>query len=275
MNLTQGKRRLQTSARSIFTQVLSQMQVGSKLIKGSARMRSVGRPTYRQQRPEYLQRLHLTSHTPRAANYWRGLSRFRDGALRRRVWQVRFKSDTTPSPNVTSQLGSPPAKLGLRDRLKDLFKRYGWVSVGVYFALSVLDFPFCFLAVRLAGPERIGQIEHRILESMRPAYEPAWNVIKPVAGPVLEMMQQAGRRVKESAMGRLGSSASTAKTQGMGEVIENSGAGRRADGASECHSRMLPARKGIGLTQRAQAFGRSLLLPMASIRRSSSSYGCP
>jgi len=29
----------------------------------------------------------------------------------------------------------------------------------------VLDFPFCFLAVQLVGPERIGEVEHAIVDS--------------------------------------------------------------------------------------------------------------
>lgn len=46
--------------------------------------------------------------------------------------------------------------LSISERLKKLSREYGWSAVGVYFALSVLDFPFCFLFVRLVGTERIG-----------------------------------------------------------------------------------------------------------------------
>jgi hypothetical protein len=46
--------------------------------------------------------------------------------------------------------------LSISQRLKKLSREYGWSAVGVYFALSVLDFPFCFLFVRLVGTERIG-----------------------------------------------------------------------------------------------------------------------
>lgn len=49
--------------------------------------------------------------------------------------------------------------LSVSQRLKKLSKEYGWTAVGVYFALSVLDFPFCFLAVRLLGTDRIGHYE--------------------------------------------------------------------------------------------------------------------
>jgi hypothetical protein len=56
-------------------------------------------------------------------------------------------------------LGSPEPALSLSQRLKKLSREYGWTAVGVYFALSVLDFPFCFLAVRLLGTDRIGHYE--------------------------------------------------------------------------------------------------------------------
>ena len=47
-----------------------------------------------------------------------------------------------------------PTSLGAR--LKKLSREYGWTAVGVYMALSVLDFPFCFLLVRTVGTDRIG-----------------------------------------------------------------------------------------------------------------------
>lgn len=49
-------------------------------------------------------------------------------------------------------------KLSLGARLKKLSKEYGWTAVGVYLALSALDFPFCFLFVRVVGTETIGKI---------------------------------------------------------------------------------------------------------------------
>lgn len=46
--------------------------------------------------------------------------------------------------------------LSLTARLKKLTKEYGWATVGIYFGLSILDFPFCFLFVRAVGTDRIG-----------------------------------------------------------------------------------------------------------------------
>lgn len=52
-------------------------------------------------------------------------------------------------------------------RWKKLSKEYGWAAVGIYLALSALDFPFCFAAVRLLGVERIGYFEHVIVDSVK------------------------------------------------------------------------------------------------------------
>ena len=44
--------------------------------------------------------------------------------------------------------------------MRKLSREYGWSAVAVYFGLSALDFPFCFIAVRALGTERIGHWEH-------------------------------------------------------------------------------------------------------------------
>ncbi|KAK9426127.1 putative DUF1279 domain-containing protein [Seiridium unicorne] len=58
---------------------------------------------------------------------------------------------------------------GLSARLKKLSREYGWTAVGVYLSLSVLDFPFCFLLVRIVGTEKIGEIEHYIVSNVKKA----------------------------------------------------------------------------------------------------------
>jgi hypothetical protein len=64
------------------------------------------------------------------------------------------------SPNPTPSLNSPggsaePTSIGAR--MRKLSREYGWSAVGVYFALSALDFPFCYLLVRTLGTDRIGE----------------------------------------------------------------------------------------------------------------------
>ncbi|KXX82866.1 N-terminal acetyltransferase 2 [Madurella mycetomatis] len=55
--------------------------------------------------------------------------------------------------------------LSLSARLKKLSREYGWTAVGVYLALSVLDFPFCFLLVRTVGTEKIAHLEHIVVSN--------------------------------------------------------------------------------------------------------------
>ncbi|KAF1922039.1 hypothetical protein BDU57DRAFT_511164 [Ampelomyces quisqualis] len=102
------------------------------------------------------------------------LLRYQPAALARRFRSsLRFKSTKAPPqrPDPTPHLGSPEPALSLSQRLKQLSREYGWTAVGVYFALSVLDFPFCFLAVRLLGTDRIGHYEHAIKNAF-------WSVVR-------------------------------------------------------------------------------------------------
>lgn len=117
--------------------------------------------------------------------YWR----YQRSALARRFRSLRFKSDKAPSqqPNPTPHLGSPEPAPSLSQRLKKLSREYGWTAVGVYLGLSVLDFPFCFLAVRLLGTDRIGHYEDVIKKAF-------WSVVQ-VAFP------DAGKRSTVTAGG--------------------------------------------------------------------------
>jgi hypothetical protein len=101
--------------------------------------------------------------------YWR----YQRSALGRRFRSWRVKKDLPPPqrPDPTPHLGSPEPVLSLSQRLKALSREYGWTAVGVYLALSALDFPFCFLAVRLLGTERIGHYEDAIKSAF-------WSVVQ-------------------------------------------------------------------------------------------------
>jgi hypothetical protein len=64
--------------------------------------------------------------------------------------------DAKPDPSKAT----PQEPQGLSARLKKLSREYGWATIGVYLSLSVLDFPFCFLLVRVVGTDRIGEKPH-------------------------------------------------------------------------------------------------------------------
>ncbi|KAF7536693.1 hypothetical protein G7Z17_g13001 [Cylindrodendrum hubeiense] len=76
------------------------------------------------------------------------------------VARLRPKTFTTPDKGPTVKEGEAPK--GVKAMLKKLIKEYGWVTLGVYIGLTVLDFPFCFLFVRAVGTEAIGKVEHSI-----------------------------------------------------------------------------------------------------------------
>lgn len=102
-----------------------------------------------------------TRKTP--LDYYRAFFEQQQCVRLRRVRDVR-NSSNKPSPDPTPHLGSPEPT-SLSQRMKKLSREYGWSAVGVYFMLSALDFPFCFLAVRLLGTERIGEWEHAVVQA--------------------------------------------------------------------------------------------------------------
>ncbi|EED23649.1 peptide alpha-N-acetyltransferase Nat2, putative [Talaromyces stipitatus ATCC 10500] len=77
--------------------------------------------------------------------------------------QKRFSSSTS----TNSEAQQKQHAQSFSQRMKNLSREYGWSAVGVYFALSALDFPFCFAAVRLFGVERIGHYEHVVVEEAK------------------------------------------------------------------------------------------------------------
>jgi hypothetical protein len=87
--------------------------------------------------------------------------------LRSRFLHTTRSRRATPSPNPTPELNSPEGSLSLSQRLRKLTREYGWSAVGVYFMLSALDFPFCYLLVRYLGTDRIGEWEHIVVSNVQ------------------------------------------------------------------------------------------------------------
>jgi N-terminal acetyltransferase 2 len=66
-----------------------------------------------------------------------------------------------------SGAGAEAEPQSLSARLRKLSREYGWVALGVYLGLSVLDFPFCFLLVRMVGTERIAEAERWVMDGVK------------------------------------------------------------------------------------------------------------
>lgn len=112
--------------------------------------------------------------------------RYQRSVLGRRFRSLRFKSDkpSAQSHNPTPHLGSPEPAPSVSQRLKKLSREYGWTALAVYLGLSLIDFPLCFVAVRLLGTDRIGHYEEVLKEAF-------WSVVRLV-------LPNAGRKPVEA-----------------------------------------------------------------------------
>lgn len=184
---------------SRMAQLLRQKPMQESILQAVAR-RTFIKPTPLRQRPSNLSRTHFTARNTRSQSLRSWQAAYRD-LLLRPFRNIRFNSSKqSPRLNPTPHLGSPEPT-GVKARLKKLSKEYGWVALGVYLGLSALDFPFCFLAVRLAGPERIGQIEHTILTSVKSITEPVWKMLEPIVGDFRKekkAVEEAGEAVEDA-----------------------------------------------------------------------------
>ncbi|PMD45211.1 hypothetical protein L207DRAFT_508122 [Hyaloscypha variabilis F] len=107
-------------------------------------------------------------------------ARPQNSTLLQRIRSLRFFHNTRPrrngrpSPDPTPNLNSggaaaeaEPQSLGAR--MRKLSREYGWSALGVYFALTALDFPFCYLFVRQMGTDKIGEWEHVVVSYIKQA----------------------------------------------------------------------------------------------------------
>ncbi|KAH8200105.1 hypothetical protein TruAng_005726 [Truncatella angustata] len=112
-------------------------------------------------------------YTLRSSNITNALPRFRSTPLRSTRRNFHNTSRRRDPKNTTREAPGPRAAgteaqpSGLSARLKKLSKEYGWTAVGVYLALSIADFPFCFLLVRIVGTDKIGELEHWVVSNVK------------------------------------------------------------------------------------------------------------
>ncbi|RDW62698.1 peptide alpha-N-acetyltransferase [Coleophoma crateriformis] len=74
---------------------------------------------------------------------------------------------SNPNPAAGAGGAAEEKSLSLGARMRKLSREYGWSALGVYLALSALDFPFCYLLVRTLGTDRIGHWEHVVVTQVK------------------------------------------------------------------------------------------------------------
>lgn len=99
-------------------------------------------------------------------------SRFSTGNIRSAAPRRNFHSSRPrrsnkekPEPSA-KQAEIPEESLSLSQRMRKLSREYGKATIFVYFALSIADFPFCFLLVRFVGTDRISEIERWVVSNV-------------------------------------------------------------------------------------------------------------
>ncbi|KAJ7124879.1 hypothetical protein C8R44DRAFT_619013 [Mycena epipterygia] len=97
-------------------------------------------PTFRPLRPSQLP----LTYAPRASNSSRLFNHF----------PARLTASSPPPPESFSL----PPDATRYERLKHIFKSYGWYALGVYLVLSVLDFGVAFGLINLIGAEYVERV---------------------------------------------------------------------------------------------------------------------
>src|SRR2546421_10208291 len=95
----------------------------------------------------------------------------------------------------STQASANDANLSLSQRLRKLSREYGWSALGVYLALTALDFPFCFLAVNKLGADRVGHWEHVVLSHIKGLIK--WPLSRGAQDKVDGAADEGKRAVKE------------------------------------------------------------------------------
>jgi hypothetical protein len=109
--------------------------------------------------PTALARRQPLSSSSRLAQTTHALPRFSAHtfaarAALRTVW-ARRSTRALSSEATAERYGDIPKDAPLGQRLKHLMKKYGWYALGVYLAVSVVDFGLAFGAINLVGADRV------------------------------------------------------------------------------------------------------------------------
>ncbi|KAK3360256.1 hypothetical protein B0T25DRAFT_601662 [Lasiosphaeria hispida] len=145
----------------------------------------------------------------------------RVGPFRASVFPARRPFHSSRAWRAKEAAEQQPTTLG--GRLKKLSREYGWAAVGVYAALSVLDFPFCFLLVRTVGTERIAEVEHVVVS----------NLEKVVPERVQTMWHEYRQGPAEKEVEQIASTATNGEgMEAVGWGVQEADARRTSEGAS-------------------------------------------
>lgn len=124
--------------------------------------------------------------------------------------------------------------------MKKLSREYGWVGLGVYLGLSVLDFPLCFLLVRTVGVERIGACSAWVCGTLTTTDRASGDVEHSIASGVKQLIPQAVEdrwheyraALKQAERENFGTDQVSEHVEMMGWGVEEADAANRAEASA-------------------------------------------
>lgn len=151
------------------------------------------------------------------------LPKARDSRARASRRNFHHTSKQPDSKNASPKTPKKPAghqePLSLSARMKKLSREYGWAAFGVYMGLSAIDFPFCYLLVRVVGPEKIGEFEHWIVS----------NVQKAIPQSIQDRWHEYRKALKEAEKENTGDNEISEHVERVGWGVEEAEAAHQAE----------------------------------------------
>ncbi|KAK9469211.1 hypothetical protein V1512DRAFT_255744 [Lipomyces arxii] len=101
---------------------------------------------------------------------------------------IRIQNIQPFRPRFNSSVANQTKKVEPKSEgyFKSLTKKYGMNVVYVYLALSLLDFPVCFVIVHSLGQEKIGEFEDEVAKYVGPYTEKAKDFLRQLNFPIPE-----------------------------------------------------------------------------------------
>ena len=105
--------------------------------------------------------------SPRARNFWSSSSSSssaNDSSSSGRSQQQQQQNKEQEQQG--SAESEDPQKIPLTQKVKYLFRKYGWTTLVVYLGLSAVDFGLCFLVIYSVGADRVRSAEDWVLDKL-------------------------------------------------------------------------------------------------------------
>ncbi|KAG0663858.1 hypothetical protein C6P46_002083 [Rhodotorula mucilaginosa] len=104
--------------------------------------------------------------SPRARNFWSSSSSSSSSANDSSSGRSQQQQQQNKEQEQGSAESEDPQKIPLTQKVKYLFRKYGWTTLVVYLGLSAVDFGLCFLVIYSVGADRVRSAEDWVLDKL-------------------------------------------------------------------------------------------------------------